>query len=116
MIHLTAFLDLASSITYPRKVGSSRVVYATQLCTEAPFGHCPACGSLGVEHLIESCDPDINFFCPDKHCRVILGNSAPIRTIWCSAKTEQLLTLELQGSSWNEHNYPGIEFPPVCPI
>lgn len=40
---------MAEENEYPRAIGSDVVVTEKQWNQTAPFGHCPACGSIGIE-------------------------------------------------------------------
>lgn len=96
---------------YPRTPGSDIRVEKKNWNQNAPFGHCPACGSLAMEDIPIPGDLYINFYCSDITCRNFRGR----RTMWGLEKTSELLELEESGGSWNEKNFPGQNLPSCCP-
>ncbi len=100
---------------YPRKSGSDVVVNEEDWNQDNQFGHCPACGSIGIEELRISGDPDIFFYCSDVTCKTVMGNRGPARTRWYRSKPEEALKKERDGWSWNEEHFPGQDMPDVCP-
>lgn len=58
---------------YPRDPGSSAVAYESDWNRKAPFGICPACGSVSVEDSSDS-SPDVAFFqCSDRKCFSVIS-------------------------------------------
>ena len=96
---------------YPREPQTATRVAEEEWVQGAPFGCCPACGSVGIEETLMSDEPEIWFFCPDEHCRDKRGR----RTVWMQRKSADLLEKELADWSWNAEHYPGTKLPLVCP-
>lgn len=96
---------------YPRQPGSQTAVDENDWNQDAPFGRCPACGSLGIEEIAIPGDAEIAFYCSDMTCRDPQGR----RTSWGTIKTTELLEAEGRGDSWNTLHFPGQELPEVCP-
>lgn len=96
---------------YPRKPGSDVRIGEEKWNQNAAFGHCPACGSIGMEEIPIPGDGEISFYCSDTTCRDLKGR----RTLWADSKTEQLLAQENEGKSWNSINFPEQELPEFCP-
>jgi hypothetical protein len=102
--------------TYPRTAGSETVVHEKDWYQEAPFGFCPACGSLGIEELHITGDPEIAFYCSDLSCQTIMGRRRPARTKWHCEKPAEIIRREVNGDwSWNQAHFPGLDFPLACP-
>ncbi len=104
-----------SIISYPRKPGSSSVVTEKEWNQDAPFGHCPACGSIGMEEIPIPGDPEITFFCPDPKCLTVMGSRDPARTKWFTKKSRDLLDKESKGLFWNKEHFPDQDIPFTCP-
>ncbi|KKW48085.1 MAG: hypothetical protein UY99_C0014G0015 [Parcubacteria group bacterium GW2011_GWA1_59_11] len=96
---------------YPREPQTAKRVAEADWAQSAPFGCCPACGSVGIEETIMSDEQEMCFFCPDEHCRDPRGR----RTVWGQAKPVGILEREAAGWRWNAEHYPGTKLPPVCP-
>lgn len=96
---------------YPRIQGSDVRVDEKDWKPDTPFGLCPACGSAAMEDIPIPGDEIINFYCSDTNCRDPRGR----RTMWATPKTQELLTLEDQGGSWNSWKFPGQNLPDYCP-
>ncbi len=96
---------------YPRVPGSDQRVSEDDWAMDAPFGHCPACGSLAMEDIQVPGDPEINFYCSDTKCRDPRGR----RTMWGCTKSAEILELEARGGSWNGLKFPGQNLPGACP-
>jgi len=91
---------------YPRSPQSGKVVHEKDWNQGAPFGHCPACGSLGIEELHSSRNEPICFFCSDKNCQTIMGERSPARTRWNQGKPPDILKKEAEGWTWNDEYFP----------
>ncbi len=103
-------------MSYPRTPGLERIVHEEEWNPEAPFGNCPACGSIGIEELYIPGDKDITFYCSDGTCKTIMGERFPARTKWYQTKPQEILDKELRESySWNNDHFPGQKLPEVCP-
>ena len=102
------------SITYPRIPESDKVVHENDWYQEAPFGYCPACGSIGIEELHIAGDEDICFYCSDTTCKTIMGKRPPARTKWNQTKPQSVLEKEIRGWSWNQEHFPGQNLPNTC--
>ena len=100
-------------MAYPREVGSEKVVHENAWEQSAPFGYCPACGSIGIEELHIAGDEDICFVCSDETCQTVMGTRSPARTKWNQTKPQELSDMEEAGRSWNEEHFPGQDFPDV---
>lgn len=98
-------------MAYPREFNSEKIVHENDWNQEAPFGQCPACGSMGIEELHIAGDEDICFVCSDEKCLTIMGNRRPARTKWNCPKPQEILDKEETGWSWNAVHFPGRRFP-----
>ena len=87
------------NIGYPRVPGSKNPVLESQWNAQAPYGHCPACGSPGIEYHEEKGlesdlheDGNIPFTCSDKKCRTKRSSKVTRakHTIWYEHKPENL--------------------------
>jgi hypothetical protein len=89
---------------YPRKPGSSVRVDVEQWVLDNPFGHCPACGSVGIEEFRTPGDPDARFHCSDETCMDTRGHL----TIWGARKPEGIRIIEIEKNwSWNVAHFQG---------
>jgi hypothetical protein len=102
---------LVRQLQYPRVPGSNTQVLERDWLQEAPFGRCPACGSLAMEDLPNPREEIVNFYCSDITCRDDRGR----RTMWGTAKSQALKDLERDGGSWNLQKFPGQRVPEACP-
>jgi len=89
---------------YPREPGSPGIVQEEKWNREAPFGHCPACGSLGIEE-VPGIDCEGSYFrCSDESCRsniVVEHGRRETDTTWYENKTPEHREQERAGTSWN---------------
>jgi len=101
---------------YPREVGSNKVVHENDWNQNALFGHCPACGSIGVEELHCPGDEDICFYCSDPTCKTIQdGRNIPMQTKWTTDKPDEMQKRERKsGWSWNQEHWPNQTLPVAC--
>lgn len=99
---------------YPRKPNSDTIVHEKDWGQGSPFGHCPACGSIGIEEIHISGDPVICFYCSDITCKTIMGSRSPARTKWNIDKPNEVLIKEKRGWSWNEEHFPGQNMSDIC--
>ena len=101
-----------NGIEYPRKPGSDVLVDEAQYVVDNPIGHCPACGSIGIEEIAHPGDLDMMFWCSDPTCKDMRGH----RTTWGSPKPDEYRKKELtQAWSWNAEHFPDQQFPRFCP-
>ena len=105
---------LETKLEYPRNVGEIKFVLESEWEQKAPYGHCPACGSIGIEELAIPGDPDGAFYCPDNYCKTIMGKRDPARTKWNSMKPADIIDKELKCWSWNQEYFPGQELSDIC--
>jgi len=97
---------------YPRRRGSSLAVNETEWNKESPFGHCPACGSVGIEEGPSSeCEVAL-FRCSDESCFTLIfvegREFRKIATAWSERKPDWQRAKETEGqTSWSwEHFSP----------
>lgn len=102
---------------FPRTPKSKTVVHQADWSTEVPYGHCPACGSTGMEELPSPGAPYASFFCSDESCLTVMRTGEkPVRTKWEFQKPREVLLREgRSGSFWNPEHFPGQEIPLACP-
>ena len=99
-------------IAYPRQPGSATRIDETNWVENPPFGHCPACGSIGIEELAIVGDPVITFYCSDPTCKDMRGR----RTLWAIPKPDRFREREiLEQWSWNKEHFPDQNLPEFCP-
>jgi len=105
---------MVEKLRYPRTPGSLEIAEPSALVEDAPFGHCPACGSVGMEDG-PSFESDTMFFrCSDFECRTYyyetrptLDENQPLKgkgsesTTWTEIKTPEIRELEGRLLSWN---------------
>ena len=92
---------------YPRQIDSKEAVNGNDWNQNAPFGHCPACGSIGIEELHTSGGETIYFYCSDPMCKTIRDGMVPMQTKWNVAKPEKMQKRERKsGWSWNQEHWP----------
>lgn len=112
---------MIESLRYPRSPGSEDIVEPSSLVEDHPFGHCPACGSVGMEDG-PSFESDIMFFgCSDFDCKTYYYETRPTsdgghitgkggqRTKWTEVKTSEIRAMEEKLESWNITHFP-LEF------
>ena len=90
---------------YPRKPGSNVTVHEKNWNQAAAFGHCPACGSFGIEEYHCTGDKVILFFCSDETCQTIMGKRSPARTRWNQDKPQDIIEKEAGGWTWNNDHF-----------
>lgn len=102
---------------FPRLPGSNTIVHENDWnqSHDVPLGHCPACGSIGIEELSVPGDKDICFYCSDETCQTIMGTRTPARTKWNRDKPLEMQQKEMEGWSWNAEHFPGQEMPEASP-
>ena len=105
---------MVENLSYPREVGSPDIAEPSALLEEAPFGHCPACGSVGMEDGPSFESDTMWFSCSDFECRTYYYETRPTldparplrgkgsqRTTWTEAKTPEIKAMEENLQSWN---------------
>lgn len=105
---------MVENFEYPRIPGSTEIAEPSALVEDAPFGHCPACSSVGIEDGPSSESDTMLFGCSDFNCRVFFYETMPTqdegkplrgkgseRTGWSERKPSEVRTLEENMQSWN---------------
>jgi hypothetical protein len=110
-----------AEIIYAREPGENKVVHLREWNHDAPFGHCPACGSLGMEDAPCRESEEILFQCSDMSCLtcdsegvedtsgLVAGVNRTYPTSWSDKKPRDLRQQESQGISWNTSHF-SLEF------
>lgn len=104
---------MVENLKYPRTPGSMEIAEPSALVEDAPFGHCAACSSVGIEDG-PSFESDIMLFiCSDTECRTYYYERRPtddggyitgkgsLRTTWSEKKSPEVRALEENMESWN---------------
>ena len=105
-------------LTYPRTPGLLEIVEPSALVENAPFGHCPACGSVGMEDGPSFESDTMWFRCSDFECRIYYYESRPTldparpligkgsqTTTWTEIKTPEIRAMEEEWESWNSTHF-----------
>ena len=103
-------------IVYPRNQGETKSVGVDQWVEAAPFGHCPACGSIGIEFgPCFECET-MDFFCSDPECNTYVYEEMPttdgkivgrgsVVTAWVEPKPPEIRAMEANMQSWNSTHF-----------
>ena len=108
---------MVENLHYSRILGSPDIAEPSAWA-ESPFGHCPACGSVGMEDGPSFESDTMWFRCSDFECRTYYYETRPTldennplrgkgseRTRWTETKTPEIRELEAKLESWNTTHF-----------